>query len=305
MGASCCHEHRRYTRGCPLCRERAREYRRVRMHSIGAGTWDRGWVSGPPLERMRAHVLQLLAHPDVSLRMIAAAAGVGHTSTELLSRGQMERATGTVVEALAGVTLAAVLRQITNPNQLVSAVGSARRLQALAVDDWGTEEIAGLVGVHATLVRRHRSGPPYRRISWGYRERYRELYDKIQSQANPRGPSPVAGRRAADRGWVGPERWADEDLDDPNAQPPPPPPDDDDWVAVTQQIEDALQDPRADKAANYTRAVKREIARHAVNRLGWPWERVAWLLGYKSASTAEYLVRGRPDRAPVRRERER
>jgi DNA-binding XRE family transcriptional regulator len=188
------------------------------MRSIGTGTWDRGWVSGPPLEKVRAHVQQLLTHPDVSLRMVAAAAGVGHTSVELLSRGQMERATGTVVEALAGVTLAAVLRQITNPNQLVSAVGAARRLQALAVDDWGTEEIAGLVGVHPTLVRRHRTGPPYRRISWGYHERYRERNDKTQRQANLQSAADRRATGGAD-GW-GPGPSGDRGARRPDVEQP-------------------------------------------------------------------------------------
>lgn len=299
MAASRCNSHKKYEKTCTLCRTRAREYRRLRVDSIRNGSWDRGWVTGEPLERVRAHVLRLLAHPDVRQWMVAAASGVGRSALAALLGRHTPRATGTVAGALAGVTLAACLRQIVNPNQIVSVVGSARRLQAMAVDEWGATEIAELCGMHPSLVRRHRHSSMQGGISWAHREQYRELYEKVQGMADPRGREVRARHNAEKLGWVGPEQWPDDSIDDPDAQPLPPLPEDDDWVAVTQQIEQALHRPSPGLAADYPRAIQREIAKRARAK-DWTFEQIAELLGKKSAHTIEYMLNGRPDRPHTR-----
>jgi len=300
MSSGRCRDHKKYDKECDACRIRSREYRRLRVAGLRDGTWGRGWLTGEPLERTRDHVLRLLAHPDVRQWMVCAAAGVGRSSLADLLAGRMHRATGTTLEALSGVTLAMCLRQITNPNQTVSGVGTARRLQAMAVDEWGATEIGDLIGVHASLVRRHRHGYPGARVTWSSHEQYRELFEKVQAQADPRGGTPKARTNAEKCGWVGAERWPDGTMDDPDAQPLPPPPDDEDWVAVTQLIDDALRNPLPGKAADYDRPIQAEIARHAHRRLGWTMDRIAELLGKKSASTVEYMLSGRKDRPHTR-----
>jgi hypothetical protein len=155
--------------------------------------------------------------------------------------------------------------------------------------------LSPLVGIDEGTIRDHRAGN-FAEITVGIRERYRELYEKIQSQADPQGGSWRARRNAEAREWLGPERWADEDIDDPDAQPLPPAPETDDWAEVSRMIEGALRDPWPGKAADYPRSVQREIARQAVNRLGWPHARIAELLGKDNGRMVSHLLYGRKDR---------
>lgn len=303
MKASCCDDHSRYTRGCEPCQERSRAYRVRRYRALGTGRWSR-MVAGEELQRVRQHVQGLLAHTDVNMKLVAAASGVSDKTVETLVNGSSKSMTPANASALSGVTVRACLRRQADPNATVDVTGSVRRLQAMTVDNWSSTDIGELLGVNPSLVRHHRGGGARVRITVAHRDAYRELYDKIQSQADPTGPSPGAGMHARRLGYLPAECWPDELIDDPAASPLPLPPETEDWVAVSRQINGALEFPEAGKAADYDRPVKREIARRAVNRLGWSWERVAWLMGYKSAATAEYLVRGRPDRAPVRKERQ-
>ena len=298
MLISRCDAHSRYAKGCPGCQARAANYRRVRVAGLADGTWESGKVVGEELERVRQHVRALTAVVGVGGRRVALVAGVSHHSVDVL---KVDGAVGMhrpVAEALLGVTVRACLALIDRPTIPVDPTGTARRLRALAVDGWGGSEIAGLLGLQPTSVRRHRAGTRVQ-ITWGLHERYRLLYEKIQSLADPRGSSDRTRLRAARMGYLGPERWADEDIDDPNAEPLPPPPDTDDWVEVSQLIDGALRDPRPGKAAAYPRPVQREIARQATQRLGWSYERVGELLG-RTGSTVEYLLIGRKDRPHTR-----
>jgi hypothetical protein len=163
------------------------------------------------------------------------------------------------LDALMGVTAHACLALIHSSTALVDPVGTARRLRALAVDGWSAQMLSPLVGRDEGTIRDHRAGD-FAEITVRIRERYRELYEKIQSQADPSGGSWRARENAEKRCWLGPERWADEDIDDPDAQPLPPEPETDDWAEVSRMVEGALRDPRPGKAADYPRSVQREIA---------------------------------------------
>ena len=255
----------------------------------------------PELEPVRLHVQNLMATPGVTGRAIAAAAGVNDHSVFRLASGHKRTLARPVAEAIAGVTLQACLERDHRSTSLVDGVGTVRRLRALARDGWSPAIIGGLTGTTAHAVRKHRQGN-HPEITMGCRERYRDLYDKIQSQADPRGDSDETRRYAESAGWLGPERWADEDIDNPLAEPLPPPPETEDWVLVTRMIEGALRDPRPGKAAEYPRHIQREIARQASGRLGWSYTRIAELLGATGKSTVEYLLYGRKDRPRTRRE---
>jgi hypothetical protein len=264
-----------------------------------AGTWDAALVAGDELEAVREHVRLLLAVPNVTAERITAVAGVGqHTVTTLLdARRRLSRP---VADALLGTTAAACLVLI-RPTTPVDGTGTVRRLRALAVDGWTAQEIGDLVGFHFSVVERHRAARANRKVTYATREIYRELYDKIQSLADPRGSSDRVRQMAVRAGFLGPERWADEDIDDPDAEPLPAPPDTDDWVEVSQLVEGALRDPRPGKAAAYPRSVQREIARRAHYQLGWSYTRIAELLGKGSNTLIDYLLHGRKDRREGRR----
>lgn len=295
-----CPDHRVYTKGCTPCRERSNAYYRLRRAALADGTWDSAWVTGAELERVRSHIRALMARPGMSNRVVAEAAGVSRTAVELARSSRQIRCHPLTAQALLAVTPALALRRVNNPRQLVSSIGAARRLQALAVDEWSVRRISELVGIDPDVVKANRLGATGL-ITWGHHETYRQFYDKVQAQADPRGGSPRAGSRAVARGWVGPEQWEDGALDDPDAEPLPPLPDTDDHVAVSKLVDDALRNPTPGKAAGYERHIKREIARQALGtQLGWTHERVAELLGYVSANSVEYLLNGRKDRPHTR-----
>lgn len=301
--SSKCPKHPRYTRGCDCCRTNARRYRRARLDGLADGTWTPGYLDESATAAVRAYLLPILAAKGVSNERAALAAGLGRNTIDDVAAGRLQRIRTVSGEAILGLTVEACLRHITNPNTLVDIIGSQRRLQAMACDGWGSYEVGPLVGVHPSMVRRHRGGNRYRRttITWALHQAYRDLFDKIQSQADPSGPSVQARAHAERLGYIPAERWEDGTIDDPAAEPLPPLPETEDWVATTALIDDALRNPAPGKAADYPREIKVEIARRAWNLLGWSYPRLAELFGFKSESSVEYLLHGRKDRPHTRK----
>lgn len=301
MPSSSCKDHPKYRAGCPACAALARLYKQIRKTGVADGTWA-PVMRGAELEPVGQHVRALLAHPGVGPLQISERTGVNRQTIRHLRDGVQRTLHPDSAQALLAVSVADLRPQRLPGGQenMVDATGTARRLQALAADGWDTETLAELMGCHSSEVARWRRSV-YARITEANRDRVGGLYDKIQSQADPSGPSPKAREQAERFGYLPPDRWLEEEIDDPAAEPLPPPPDTDDHVATTRLIEDALRNPAEGKAADYDRPVKREIARHAQTRLGWSYEQIAWLLGFKSANTAEYLLNGRADRPHTRR----
>lgn len=301
MRSRCDAHRRRYVGGCPLCQVASRNYRRARVAGLADGTWERHAPTPQLREQGHKHLRTLLAVKGVTLKRISVVAGVNLSTVRRVASDASEGGMSVVsIEALLGVTAQACLALIDRSTTPVDPTGTARRLQALAVDGWSAQMLSPLVGLDESTIRSHRACE-WTEITVGMRERYRDLYDKIQSQADPRGGSWRARRNAEERGWLGPERWADEEIDDPDARPLPAPPEDsDDWVAVSNMVEGALRDPRPGKAADYPRSVQREIARQAFHRLGWSLARIGELFG-KTSSTVEYLLKGRRDRPQTQR----
>lgn len=298
---STCPLHHKYSKDCTDCPRYSRMYRQTRLRALREGTWARPvYVTGEELEAVRRHVRSIQAALGLGVRWVASTAGVGSRTVEEALTGKTAKMTPDVAEALLGVSAEACLRRIT-PTVQVHIAGTARRLQALAVEGWSSERLSTLLGIDPTLVRRHRGGTVRIRITWAHREQYRQLYEKIMAMPDPNGGSDWTTAHALARGYLPAERWAEEDIDDPLAEPLPPEPDDDDWVETTKTINRVLLAPVPGAAVGLPRAIQREIAKRA-RRLDCPldWEQIAALMGFKSASTAEYLVRGRPDRPPMK-----
>jgi hypothetical protein len=245
-----------------------------------------------------------MARPDIDGPLIARTAGTTPQDVYRIVNGRAKlvgpQIAGALMQTTAHICLARGAARGRDRHARTSSTGVARRLQALAADGWDSSVLAALSGFSVDRLGHLRIGL-HTTVRASTHERIKELYDKIQSQADPSGSSPETARRALRRGYLLPERWADEDIDNPDAQPLPPPPDTEDHVAVTRLIEDCLHQPEAGRAANLPREVKKELARHARHRLGWSWDQLAWLLGYKGASTAQYLVEGRAGRGPKRK----
>jgi len=295
--ASSCDEHLRYTAGCTPCQARARRYAYERHWGIYGGTWE-GCVEGERLEAVKEHLRALLAEPGVTVPRIAAVAGTGHSNIYRLLSGKTVEMQGATAAALLGVT--AERARAVGQRQFVDSTGAARRLRALLADGWSSESLSALCGVNPVTLS-HWRAQARKTIRADGHETVVQLYEKIQALADPRGPSDMARRRAQEFGYLPPECWADGDLDDPDAEPLPRAPESEDWVAVTQQIDAVLRTPLPGAGAHLDRHVKREVARQASKRLGWSYERIAEVLGYKSTNTVEYLLGGRRDRPHTQR----
>ncbi len=296
MARASCIQHPRYVAGCIPCRQHTSAYWRARHAGLAAGTWASALIDDEELDRLCRHIDELVAVGGVTRERIVRVAGVSRRVLAGVRVGSGRRVSRVSAEALLGVTVRACLALIDNPAALVDSVGTRRRLQALAVDGWTAARISELLCVPVNSVRWHRNPERLGDVTWSTRERYRLFYEKVQSLADPGGDSDGIRQFAAAAGWMGPERWADEDIDDPDAQPLPAPPDTDDWALTTRLISDALRDPRPGKAADYPRDVQREIARQANRRLGWSYPRIAELLGKNNDNAIDYLLNGRKDR---------
>ena len=142
-----------------------------------------------------------------SPRAIADACGLNNSMTN-----------GAAVRRSAGGTYqfgAYAAARLVNPGTptvgRVSALGSMRRLRALARIGWTTNILAAKSGVSSTAIREIQAG---RRVSVGAvtADAIRGLYAAIGDQC---GTSSVVVFVADREGWPQPWRWAGLDLDDP------------------------------------------------------------------------------------------
>jgi hypothetical protein len=95
----------------------------------------------------------------------------------------------------------------------VSAVGTQRRLQALAAIGWSSRVVAGRLGVTPQTLRRLHEQV---HVWTTTRDRVAAVYDELSM-------TPGGCRRAqtwaVKRGWLPPLSWNDEEMDDPAATP--------------------------------------------------------------------------------------
>jgi hypothetical protein len=102
---------------------------------------------------------------------------------------------------------------------LVDSTGTARRLQALAVNCWPSVELGRRLGHRPerarNLIHKLRTGRHVRRST---AQAVAALYTELAHQI---GPSMAARSNARRAGWAGPTQWAGRDIDDPDTEPHP------------------------------------------------------------------------------------
>lgn len=98
----------------------------------------------------------------------------------------------------------------------VPAVGSMRRLRALAVLGWPVSELAARVGMRVEQVSRIRRGGYGWSVLASTARKVTACYDGLSMVP---GPSTLTGLRARRVGWVPPLAWEGVDMDDPAAVP--------------------------------------------------------------------------------------
>ena len=156
----------------------------------------------------------------------------------------------------------------------VNAVGSRRRLQALACLGWTLPELERRAGERPKYYNEMMYAPS-KTLDRGRAERISSLYDELWDQEPPqvdeadRFRAAYAKTTARRNGWAPPMAWAGIDMDDPEAQPALDAELDDDedfdWVKVERVL-----DGRA-RASKLNRAEKRQVVLTMTARGVPPW----------------------------------
>ena len=173
-----------------------------------------------PAVRVAAHLAALRA-AGVGCEDVAAL--LGRTPRSVLRYAYL-RSGLVLAETVAPILALPVPAGVDAPGAggLVDAVGTRRRLRALAVAGWCPEDVAAWSGVHASTLARVREGHTST-VRASTRAAVAVVYAALCAWAPQEGrrrPERAVGADVA-RGWVGPARWAGVDVDDPAAAPLP------------------------------------------------------------------------------------
>lgn len=190
-----------------------RVYERRRADRQARGTWGARYVLATP---SRARLTESLELYRVSLATAAELSGLGPATLSALLYPQHPRFSEwvhiTTQSAVFGMRFD--LDRVSSPS-LITSVGTARRLEALAVLGWPWPALEQRLSLPRQTLMFRRARP---RIRAGYAREVRDLYEQLSMR---HGPSAHAAHRAAAKGWLPPLAWDDADLDDPRVTAPP------------------------------------------------------------------------------------
>lgn len=199
-----CDQHIRYRAGCPNCQARASRQQNSRSRAIAYGTWQPTLVDATPARERITHLHDVYG---MSLRHIARAAACSGNAIQRIATGQA-RCERDVLSRVLNVQ-----PEEAHGDQRVPAIGSARRLQGLAVTGHSPKHIAGLLDVDPEQVRE------WRRLKWQQiAARHHHAIARLAARLDgTRGPSEHSRQIASRRGWVPLAAW--DDIDNPNEHP--------------------------------------------------------------------------------------
>jgi transcriptional regulator with XRE-family HTH domain len=166
-------------------------------------------------EPARLHIKALQA-AGLGLRRISELSGVNRKVLQWVMTGRSERAqppsariSARNARKIVAVPVPEVTHRVAAAHQLVDAVGTIRRLQALVAFGYPRADLARRLGVapsNATRLFRADSG----RVTAGLARRVEDLFGQLQMAP---GPSSRARNEGAAKGWVLPFEWDEEELD--------------------------------------------------------------------------------------------
>lgn len=167
----------------------------------------------------REHVTALRA-AGIGLRRLEVLSGVSRSALTSLVNGRAERGSGPskrVSAATAHAILAVDAPEVPHhgvaDNQLVAAIGTVRRMQALVANGHPRRALAQRLGIAPS-----NAGPLFdtatRRITAATARKVDALFNELETTAGPSTRARNEGRR---RGWPLPLQWDADTLDDPAA----------------------------------------------------------------------------------------
>jgi hypothetical protein len=190
---------------CETCRvatsKRSKMWRLNRLRGV------EHTVDAQPL---RDHVAQLMA-AGMSFKAIALAAG--WASRNALADAMTRKR---VMHKTMNRVLAVRIDSDNRRDAYVDATGSARRIQALAVNGWPSRNLAKQLGHKDPATIQNIASGKTPTIRLRTKDAIRGLYEELWDQA---GPSVRAASIAKGKGWLPPLAWDDEAIDDPCYEP--------------------------------------------------------------------------------------
>lgn len=214
---------------CLPCAAAAQDARRKRARGIAYGTWQ-PYVD---VEPVREHIRMLMEH-GIGWKRIADLAGVSQNAVNsaLYRRsGKKNQSRRINARSAAAILKIQPTWELLSPDAHVNPTGTERRIQALVSIGWSQADLAKQLGLHRDALHvGRRAGTPITRRN---ADRIAELYRQLQDTP---GPSLHARRWAERHGWLGPDWWDEDTIDDPYHIPPvhetKPDPRSVDWAAV-------------------------------------------------------------------------
>lgn len=94
------------------------------------------------------------------------------------------------------------------------ALGSSRRLRALAAIGWSAHSLGVELGIHQRGIQRVRANPPT--VTGKFARDVKALFDRLQLTP---GPNHKARCHAKRQGWPPPLAWDEDSIDNPTAKP--------------------------------------------------------------------------------------
>jgi transcriptional regulator with XRE-family HTH domain len=194
---------------CEPCRTAGRRYRKSRFLALAQGT-TRLVDAGP----VKLHLIAA-QQAGISVKAVAKAAGVSQTVAQDVRHGRHARIERRSAEAILAVDPAR-LRPMQGSRVL--ALGTVRRVRALAVLGWSGRAMAEQMGISHSAVSRALAGGyevnsiTRQRVAKGYRRLI--LIGPPQATPSERIASRKARERARVSGWAGPLDWEDIDNDE-------------------------------------------------------------------------------------------
>lgn len=190
---------------CDICRtataKRSKLWRLQRLRGV------EHLVDAQPL---KDHVAELMA-AGMSFKSIALSAG--YASRNALADAMTRKR---VMPRTLARVLAVRADSDNRRDAYVDATGSARRLQALAINGWPTRNLAKQLGHKDPATVQHIANGKTPTIRLRTKDGIRDLYNQLWDQP---GPSKRTADIAKARGWLPALAWDDDLIDRPDHQP--------------------------------------------------------------------------------------
>lgn len=198
-----CTEHGAHRAGCPACRAWNRWYNQHRRAKVKDGQW----AAMVPVEPVRAHIAHLR---DAGMRLVDIA---GDSGIPVDTIGRIAFSSRQVKVTPLTASLLCDVQPRPVEGALVPAIGTIRRLRALARLGWSSGLLAGHVGISREAVQKLSDSSSVTRVS---RDRVSAAYERL---SGTRGSSRLTALRGERCGWPPPIAWEGVDIDDPDAVP--------------------------------------------------------------------------------------